>query len=367
MYYVFHFLFWRSRHLFGIGLLTLAMVLAAIYGSPVSHAADGVASFTLNPVMSDPSNPVTRSYFVLNASPGASLQNEVRVTNSGTATGTVRLYAVDAATAQTSGVVYLNQQDKRQDVGHWITLSKQQLTLASGQSQIVPFQVNIPSMARHGQHVGGIVAENTSQVEVVSGNTLQVTVRRRTVVAVQVNLDLQTGSVEQLIATDIQVGGINRYQTLLIRLSNAGTIMLKPHGTLEVFDSQGHLRQNQSLQLDTLLPQTSINYSVYVQHKALEAGKYQARLTLKYGSDHVLSYTTPFTVTEQQIAQTFQNSPPLQAPDGGNTAFSLLLPWSLVGGGFFLFLLMSSILYWRQKLYVLSFAVKRIDKSKKVR
>src|SRR6266571_4865039 len=126
-------------------IIALGVLLTGPFNFSIAHAAGGEASFGLQPVLYDPTNPVTKSYFIFNTKFGTIENSRVRVTNTGTARGTVSLYPVDATTAQTSGAVYLNQNDPRRDVGAWITLGAQQLTLNPGQSQVVPFQVAIPS------------------------------------------------------------------------------------------------------------------------------------------------------------------------------------------------------------------------------
>src|SRR6266705_1828981 len=153
---------------FAVGVCLLIMVLlgvslTGVLGSSIAHADGGQANFSLQPVLYDPANPLTQSYFIFDSKPGIVVKSRVRVTNTGTATGSVSLYPVDATTGQTSGAVYLNQDDPRKDVGAWTTLGAQQLTLAAGQSQIVSFQVTIPSTVRPGQHLGGIVAENLAE------------------------------------------------------------------------------------------------------------------------------------------------------------------------------------------------------------
>ncbi len=145
-----------------LGLLFLMGLSPGVLPAPVAHAAGG-ANITLQPATSDPANPLTRAYFILNGKPGTALQSSVIVTNNGTATGTVNLYAVDAGTGQNSGIIYLPQDAPRNDVGAWLHLSRSQLTLAAGQSEQVAFQVVIPGKVRAGQHVGGIVAENVQQ------------------------------------------------------------------------------------------------------------------------------------------------------------------------------------------------------------
>jgi len=329
-----------------VGMFIIAVLLAEAFSCSAAHAAGGGPSFGLQPVLYDPSNPVTKSYFVFDTRPGTILYSRVRVTNNGTVTGVVSLYPVDATTGQTSGTVYLSHNDPRRDVGAWLMLGTQHLTLAPGQSQVVPFQSVIPKIVRSGQHVGGIVAESLTLKSPAKKDALQIYVRNLTIVAVQVNLP--GIPIEQLVATGMQPGGANNYQTLLVGLSNIGTMMLKSHGSLQVFDNQEHLLQSQSLNLDTFLPQTAINYPVYIKNQALGVGDYRATLTLTYGHGHILHYITAFAIRQQQLSQVFKASAPLQLPGLEGSPFGTLPLWQIVLGGL---LLVSGLFHWGQKLY----------------
>ena len=302
----------RSR-LFHSMLLSMFLLMSSFY-ILTAHADGGSASFSMQPLHTDPTNPVTKSYFVLSSKAGTTQQNGIRITNTGSATGTVTLYAVDATTGQNSGLVYNPQNAPRNDVGAWIQLEQQQLTLTPGQSQIVPFQVNTPRDAWSGQHIGGIVASSIVQASTQQHNTFHVNVQNLSIVAVQVTV--AGPQTEQLAATDVRAGGANGYQNLLVGLSNTGTTLLKPYGTLQVTDSQGHVRQTIAVKLDTFLPRTTINYPIYMQKTPLTAGTYTVKVQLNYGHQHTLSTTKTLTITSQQIAQVFKAQGPLQLGSG---------------------------------------------------
>jgi Bacterial protein of unknown function (DUF916)/Protein of unknown function C-terminal (DUF3324) len=343
------------RLIIGTCLLTILILVGLLVpslGFSIAHAASGQPNFALQPVLYDPSNSLTKSYFILDSNPGIVVKSSVRVTNAGTATGSVALYPVDATTAQTSGAVYLDKKDPRRDVGAWITLGIQQLTLNPGQSQVVPFRIIIPGTVLPGQHLGGIVAENLAQeqnsTKTQNGKntgTFQIIVKHLTVIAVQVNLP--GTPVEQLAAAGVQSGGENGYQSLQLGLSNTGNVMVKPYGSLQITDSQRQVVKDISLKLDTFLPQTSINYPVYIKGQALNVGDYQATLNLTYGPDNkVLHYTTKFSITQKQLTQTFSSSQ-TQAPPGlFNGDSSGLSPWLIISGGLVLLLILGSLLYW---------------------
>ena len=318
---------------------------------PIAHADNGGAKFALKPLFYDPSQPLTQTYFIFDTKPGSVIQSRVMVSNAGTVTGTAHLFVVDATTAQTSGAVYLNNDAPRKDVGNWVTLGTQQLTLYPGQSQTVSFRLTIPNNVRPGTHLGGIAVENMAQAsnsQAPKKNAPTIHIKTRTVIAIQINLP--GTPVEQIAGTGIQAGGQNGYQQLLVGLSNTGTVMLKPSGTLQIANSQSHVLKEVALKLDTFLPQTSINYPVAITGQALMPDSYQATLTLTYGNGHVLHYHTAFSITRHQVEQAFSApASKTRLPPGffDNNSF-ILSPWVLGGGGLlliFLLVVVGTILY----------------------
>jgi hypothetical protein len=317
----------RRLLVLSIIVLLLETVLGGVLGSSITHAATGSASFGLQPTTYDPGNLSTKSYFIFNARAGTTVHSVVRVINNGTAAGTASLYPVDATTGQTSGVVFRTQNDVQSNVGSWLSLATQHVTLAPGQSQLVPFQFTIPSTGNAGQHLGGIVVQNATPQRSTLKHELQVTVQNLAIIAVQINLPGLTS--EQLSATGIQAGGTNNYQNLQLKLSNTGTMMVKGNGSLHITDTNGALVQTMPIALDTILPDTSITYPVFVQKKVLPAGDYQASLVLQYGHGKTLNYSTKFTISQQQVSQVF-SSTPLQAPSPSSTLMNAMPLWQII-------------------------------------
>ncbi len=294
-------------------LIALALAFSMTYEVRTTYADGGGSSFSVQPLHYDSSNIATRSYFILDGKPNTTVQNGIRIKNTGAATGTVTLYAVDATTGQNSGLVYNAQDVPSHDVGSWVHLAQQQLTLAPGQSEDVPFQVDIPKGARPGQHIGGIVAKSVVQAT-TQKSTFHVDVQSLSIVAVQLNV--AGPQADRLEMTGVQASGANGYQNILINLSNTGTSLLKPYGTLQVLDTKGNILQHLTIKLDTFLPDTTINYPVYMQSHPLAAGTYTIDLQLAYGHQHSLHAKQALIVTQRQISQVFKSQGPFQLTSG---------------------------------------------------
>jgi hypothetical protein len=326
--------------LYVVVLILAVLLMQALSVSPI-HAADIQPLIDLQPVFTDPHNPVTQAYFVMNGQSTAYLQNSVRITNSGNATGTINLYPVDAFTAASGGTAFHTRTAPRLDVGAWIVLSLQRLTLAPGQSQIVPFHLTIPPGTRSGQHIGGIVGEEVTRQPLKTGakNKLAVHIdlQQLHIVAVQVNLP--GTPIENLVATGIHSDNTSYYQCIQIGLRNTGNMMVKSSGSLQIFDLKGHLLQNQALRLNTFLPLTSINDKIYIQHKALPVGQYKAFLKLTYGHNQRLAYATMFTITQKKKSVASVISA-LTTLNENENIFSLFSPWQIaLGAGILLLIL----------------------------
>lgn len=299
-------------------VLALFIALASVGLVPAVARAGNEARFSLQPVTYDPAVPATKSYFVFDSWVGAVVESQVRITNTGTASGQVHLYAVDATTGQTSGTVFLAREAARAGSGKWVELGEQELTLQPGEERIVPFRVAVPSDARPGQHVAGLVAENatastnapTNASDKVAG--FQLNVVNRTILAVQVNLP--GAAVEQIDVTGVTAGGDSGYQQLLVGLRNSGTLLVQPSGTLVVKNAQGAEVQRLALKLNTILPGSAIAYPVNVERQALASGAYHATVELRYGKEGTTAHEQDFTITDAQIAQVFQAPAPLAAP-----------------------------------------------------
>ena len=307
-----------------------AVLLGSALPGSVAHADTGAAQFSIRPVAANSTASSTAPYFIFAAQPGATIQSKVRITNIGTATGSVSLYPVDATTGQTSGVVYRTGTDPRTDIGAWVSVGTQHVTLAPKHDQIIPFSITVPASARPGQHVGGLVAEDLA-VQSGSSSSVQINIQHLSIVAVQVNLPGKQS--QRLDATAIHAGGISNYQILYLSLSNTGAQMLKPAGTLQVTDRSGQLLKQIPMSLDTVLPQTAIDYPVYVDGQALGVGHYKGVLSLTYGSpQQTLHRTFDFEVTSANIKQVFGSRSANTPPVIGITWGGGLNIWAVVGG-----------------------------------
>ena len=297
--------------------LTLVAVLAAAF-APAAHAAG--PAFGIRALVHS-----KLGYFVYDAKPGTRVTGKVQITNSGNRVGTVKLFAADATTGQTSGTVYLTSGEKRHDVGAWVRLPAKQLELGPRETRVVPFTVVVPSGAAVGQHVGGIVAETAQRATGPKSKgkaNVQITVRNLAIVAVQVNVPGPT--VTRFSILGVRAGGRKGYQQVFVRMRNDGNVMAKPSGSITIEDAKGHEVLSTDFQLDTFLPRTTIDYPVNVTKRALDVGTYSTRVELAFagGDGRRAVHASPtLRVTPANVSQVFTSAaPPTPPPSNGNGA-----------------------------------------------
>jgi hypothetical protein len=337
-----------------LGLVLAVLALLACHAVSNVYASGGHAHFSIEPTFAPPYNVRPRPYFIYNSVPGARLVDHLHIVNDGSARGTLHLYAADATTAPTSGTTFLPENAPRSDVGSWITLSNQQITLNPGQSREVPFTLTVPGKVLPGQHGGGILGVQMLPPQTIATTTANsIVIKVQSTLALGVLVNLPGAKAEKLATRGIIYDAGSEYQRLLLALENTGTQLLYPAGSLQVFDGQHNRLQNLKIQMSTLLPRTSIDYPVDIQHTPLLPGhSYTVKLALKYGHSHHLTYDATLLVPipdKGPLEKFFQHlASPVANPTGN--FFSQITPLDCAITLGIVFLILSSLFFWSQPL-----------------
>jgi hypothetical protein len=298
----------------------LAALAAAALLALAEPAAARAPVFALQPVTSGP-------YYVFHAKPGQTISGRVRVVNTGSATGSARIYAVDATTGATSGASYLTDSARHTDVGAWTRLSVGRVRLRPRQSKIVSFTVRVPRGVRSGDHLGGIVADpGIQQGRAVrrTRSSFRVNVRTLTVIAIETQLPGKR--VPQMALQGVTAGGLKGYQQLFLGMRNGGNVLYKGDGSVVVSNMDGRKLKASKFAVDTFVPQTQIRFPVLIKGKALPAGEYRATVTVHYARKTVTG-TFTFKIGKKELAQVF-GSKATGAPGSGGIPV-----WLMIAGG----------------------------------
>jgi hypothetical protein len=334
-------------------LASFGMLLAFVV-APAAQAASSGPVFGLRAS----GNP-RLGYFVYNPAPGTARNGAIVVSNTGLETGTVKLYPVDATTGRTTGTVYLTNR-KPTGFGTWVQLASSSLTLAPGQHVTVPFTLRVPTSAKPGQWVAGLVAEpihTTQGAKTSSKSNVRIRIRNLTIIAVETNVP-GPAIVSFRIGT-VTTGGQHGFQEVLVRFTNAGNQLRKPKGTVTIRDAQNKVIETLTYVMDTFLPQTSITYPLLLR-KALPPGDYRADVQLvttdaSGATQTTVRATRSFSVSKHDVKQVFTSSNPTQPPTGAGGGGSNSRPWAWIAaaatGSLLLALLIFQIIRrWRRSV-----------------
>lgn len=133
----------------GILLITLLTpsVFAALGGmgiSPSGNSPDGEA----------------RSIFTYYLDPGEHINDEIAVANYADVSQSVILSAVDATMTDTGGFALKSLDDPQTNVGTWIKLEKNKVTVKPGKEEKIKFTIDIPENLAPGDYSGGFLLSN---------------------------------------------------------------------------------------------------------------------------------------------------------------------------------------------------------------
>jgi hypothetical protein len=304
-----------------LGLLVVLALPIGLLPAPVAAAAGAVFSITTT---------TRQPYFIFSSSPGSVIHGTAKIVNVSSVAGQAKLFAVDATTGQTSGAVYESEGAPRRSVGSWIKLAASTLTLGPHQGAQVAFSVAVPAGARGGQYLGGLVVApvkpTSTSTSKHGSHTFHVNVQEIAVVAVEVNLPGKL--VHRLGITGVGASGRPGYQTVLVGLADTGNSLLKGNGKL-VVTRGARTVLSQTFPLDTMVPDTSIDYPVYVRGARLPPGAYLADVSVSYTGGGRAHGTFPFTISSKQVRQTFGSTVPPGVPIAAAKGSSSVPIWAI--------------------------------------
>jgi hypothetical protein len=166
-------------------ILFVVLILGfVVLWSPAAWAIEsfGVGARPANPRAD---NPRTESIFIYNPSPGQVVEDAVKVINNTDKTKTIAITAVDSIISSDGAFGCAQAVDDKKDVGGWITLSKQEVVLPAGGTEVVPFTMTVPSKVDVGEHNGCIAVQDMTATQ-NAGNGIVLSFRSALRVAVTI-------------------------------------------------------------------------------------------------------------------------------------------------------------------------------------
>lgn len=146
---------------------SVLMILAAtsVAGAQEQTSSPSAENYThswsIGPAGSlDPNQPGNRSNLTYDATPGSTITDAVVISNFGNVQLNFRIYATDAVNAEDGQVDLLLGDQQPTDVGSWVQIAQENVTVPPGMELTLPITITVPPDARPGDHVGGIVASS---------------------------------------------------------------------------------------------------------------------------------------------------------------------------------------------------------------
>ncbi len=293
--------------------MLLLVVLATVAGAASSFAAsNGNVSIGVVDV------PNGAQYFTLHLAPGGTFTGYVSVGNTSPAPATVDVYSVNAATGITSGTVYLNQNSPERTVANWVVPAVSSVFLQANQYVKVAFTVKVPLNATPGDHLAGIVVQNSKPVVTTNHNFGVITVARA---AVGVLIVVPGPAAFKLAITGAAIVPTSATGTASVQvdLNDVGNLYGDPTLSITLSGPNGYHQTVPVLpcipakeycgQLSTILPDNPIPFD-FPWPAALEPGEYTISITgtSLQNPSQVVHFVTQFDL-KTALVQTIPNAP----------------------------------------------------------
>jgi hypothetical protein len=205
--------------------------------------------------------------------------------------------------------------DQRKEVSTWIKLDTNQVTLDPKKQMEVKFSVVVPKGVTNGQHMGAIVVQPAPEVPnsnttSSNGSSFGANAVTRNVIPVLVTVGTEKFS-PSLKIEGVQIQNVEGSPYLTMSLNNDGPILTKSKGEITVTDASGKVVLNNKLALESIVPQTSIDYPI-ASELPQTPGTYSVKATLDFGGAAPAVYSGALTI--QKSAATNDTAVATTAP-----------------------------------------------------
>jgi len=312
----------------GLVFLTAALTVAAVLSigaAALPAHADDTDGISGTPA--GESGPDGRSRFSYEVAPGQQIVDNYSVTNTGTTSQVMRVFATDAFNTDDGSYGLLDTDAPAVDAGSWVTFANGatfiDVPLAPGQSQLVTFTLTVPADASPGDHAAGIVISVTSPQG-------QILVDRRVATRLYVRVpgDLQAALTVGSIASSYQssVNPIDGTTTVTFTVRNSGNIALGANMIVGVKTYFG------------------ISAAPIVREELAEMLPRSTRvITVSVPDVAQLGYLNPYVSLAPTLAENVTNPGPVAVVD--RDTVTVAIPWWLiivlvVGGAIYFFVRM---------------------------
>ncbi len=223
--------------------------------------------------------PSARSWFVYEAEPGTIIKDRAKISNNTNETKTLTVAALDGAVTGSGGYTLIGSKENNKDIGTWVTLEKEEVTLAPKTSVILGFTVTVPEGADVGSHPGGIVIWEQPSESSRKGKQITIVTR----VAARMYLTVPGDIVRKLEVENVR-HSINRGVLYFwMTFHNKGNIQLTPETDITLRGIFGKIGTQEKSQYGLVLRGGTITSRVPWQNKIPSFGRFVADFRIHYG------------------------------------------------------------------------------------
>jgi len=221
--------------------LTATLAIVSPLAAQEPPDSDSIAPTPDRTWLVQPAGPLggadTRSYFEYDLAPGDGLEDVIAVVNHADTPLELSVFGTDAFTSPDDGSFGLLDTDTEPtDVGAWVTLAEEEVTIPAGARMEIPFVVQVPSNATPGDHVGGIVTSYLASATDESGEPVVLDARIAIRIYLTVDGELRPQLAVEELTTDFDLSANQLTGTLTVDyvVVNDGNVRLGADETIRV-------------------------------------------------------------------------------------------------------------------------------------
>lgn len=257
----------------------LALVLGLIPTASSAIEYGGVGGVPANP---REDNPRTQSIFIYELNPGDSYQDGVKINNNTGETATIDIGAVDSRASNDGAFACAQEADDKIDVGSWVKLDQTQVTLASGEEEVVDFTITVPENASVGEHGGCITIMQANQQPSTTSGGIALSFRSAIRIAVTIPGDIVKAVNVSSVSLEPNKGDDSKY-IIKPGLTNSGNVSLDTKITSKLVSLFGVVSAS-TTSTYPVLPATSASWNFDVD-RPFWGGFYRADVDATYNSN----------------------------------------------------------------------------------
>lgn len=263
----------------------LLLSLAVLLFTPLNPIyAQDEAGLSISPVV-----------FELNANPGDTITNQIKLYNPTEYPLSVEMIAEDFTPVGEEGKVVLSEAEDNStfSIASWTTISPASFIIKPEEQVIVSYTIVVPQNGEPGGHYGSIVASLSGGTQEVSGSS--VASKRGALVLLRI-----AGNVEEKIRVNtFETDSFSEYGPIdfSLKFENVGNVHVRPAGFITITDMFGKQVAEIELPQNNVIP-TAIRQADVTWEEENLIGKYTATVVANYGSasKQVVTDVVTFTV-----------------------------------------------------------------------